>query len=154
MRSREKIPDFFCLLDVIFSLFHKCQELNSLGGSSLLKVKWKLRQNWCRCFCFKFCLWHIIISNEVIWCPHSKFSNSPFPHSPTEAGCNWFELPLVVREEFFRRKSIMFLAVCWALLYLAVLVFYIPMVLCCFGMLSFFKIILHFLLFLVYEKSN
>ena len=54
----------------------------------------------------------MLTSNVVIWSPLLNFL-VPFklPPPPTEAGCNSFEFPLVVREQFFRR--FMFLFVCW-----------------------------------------
>ena len=49
----------------------------------------------------------MLTSNVVIWSPLLNFLvpfRLPFPlPPPTEAGCNSLELPLVVREQFFRR---------------------------------------------------
>ena len=50
----------------------------------------------------------MLTSNVVIWSPLLNFLvpfRLPLPPSlpPTEAGCNLLELPLVVREQFFRR---------------------------------------------------
>ena len=44
----------------------------------------------------------MLTSNLVIWSPLLTFL-VPFSPPPTEAGCNWLELPLVVREQFFGR---------------------------------------------------
>ena len=46
----------------------------------------------------------MLTSNVVIWSPLLNFL-VPFrlPLPPTEAGCNWLELPLVIREQLFRR---------------------------------------------------
>ena len=47
----------------------------------------------------------MLTSNVVIWTFLSQLGSSlllPLPHS-TEAGCNSLELPLVVREQLFRR---------------------------------------------------
>ena len=43
-------------------------------------------------------------SNDVIWTPINDFSNT----HQAELGCKELELPLVVREQFFRRWSVMF----------------------------------------------
>ena len=43
---------------------------------------------------------HMLTSNVAIWSPLLNFL---VPSSPTEAGRNSLELPLVVREQFFRR---------------------------------------------------
>ena len=50
----------------------------------------------------------MLTSNVVIWSPLLNFLvpfrlRLPPPSPPTEAGCNWLEHPLVVREQFFRR---------------------------------------------------
>ena len=48
----------------------------------------------------------MLTSNVVIWSSLLNFLVSfrlPLPPPPTEAGCNWLELPLVVQEQFFRR---------------------------------------------------
>ena len=51
----------------------------------------------------------MLTSNVVIWSPLLNFLvGSPYlptPPPPIEAGCNWFELPLVVREQFFWRLA-------------------------------------------------
>ena len=44
----------------------------------------------------------MLTSNVVIWSPLWNFL-VPLRPPPTEAGCNWLELPLVVQEQFFRR---------------------------------------------------
>ena len=46
----------------------------------------------------------MLTSNVVSWSALLNFLVPFSPQSPpTEAGCNWLELPLVVREQFFRR---------------------------------------------------
>ena len=44
----------------------------------------------------------MITSNVVVWSPLLNFL-VPFRLPPTEAGCDWLELSLVVREQFFLR---------------------------------------------------
>ena len=44
-------PLTFCVLrDLKFSLYHNFKQLNSIGGNLILKVKWKVRRNWCLFF--------------------------------------------------------------------------------------------------------
>ena len=99
-------PLTFCVSrDLKFSLNHNFKQLNSIGGNLILKVKWTARRNWCH-FLTLSLKWYIITSN-VIWSPLLNFL-VPFrlltpPPPPTESGCNWLELPLVVREQFFWR---------------------------------------------------
>ena len=45
----------------------------------------------------------MLISNVVIWSPLLNFLVLFMLPLPPTAGCNWLELPLVVREQFFRR---------------------------------------------------
>ena len=46
----------------------------------------------------------MLTSNVVIWSPLLNFLVPfRFPIPPTELGCSWLELPLVVREQLFRR---------------------------------------------------
>ena len=41
-------PLTFCFSrDLKFSLNHNFKQLNSIGGNWILKVKWKVRRNWC-----------------------------------------------------------------------------------------------------------
>ena len=41
-------PLTFCVLrDLKFPLNHNFKQLNSIGGNLILKVKWKVRWNWC-----------------------------------------------------------------------------------------------------------
>ena len=47
-------PLTFCVLrDLKISLSHNFKQLKSTGGNLILKVKWKVRRNWCH-FRFKF----------------------------------------------------------------------------------------------------
>ena len=41
-------------------------------------------------------------SNEVIWSPVLNFLVSITTPLSTETGCNWLEIPVVVREQIFR----------------------------------------------------
>ena len=41
-------PLIFCVSrDLKFSLYHNFKQLNSIGCNLILKVKWKVRRNWC-----------------------------------------------------------------------------------------------------------
>ena len=60
--------EFFVSRDLNLSLVLNCQQLNSSGGNSQLKVECKLRQNCCSFLTsISICLeWYIMVSYEVI----------------------------------------------------------------------------------------